>query len=93
MLLSPNTIGLWAKHMQTPVYMTVRQVKIILGPEWSMKKTRNWLRREQCLVKRAGYWVVTLDRLREAFPEIYDVVLCGIMSDDELLDETLKSAQ
>jgi len=60
------------KPTSLPPYLTVRQVKDILGPEWSMKRTRRWLTKEDCVVKRAGFWVVPRHRLRLAFPELYD---------------------
>lgn len=59
--------------MKLPIYVYVRDIAVILG--WKKPKTMRWLRAANVLSMRGGRWVVTTDKLREAFPEVWEELL------------------
>lgn len=52
-------------------YFEVAQIKAVLGPRWSLRRTRRWLHRAGVLERRHGVLVTTAERLHAEFPEIY----------------------
>lgn len=56
-----------------PVYITTDDVARLLG--WSTQRATDWLKRENAVIKRAGRWVTTPERLRSSFPEVWDRLL------------------
>jgi hypothetical protein len=52
-------------------FFEVAQIKAVLGPRWSLRRTRRWLHRAGVLERRHGVLVTTAERLHAEFPEIY----------------------
>ncbi len=62
--------------MKFPIYMTIGEVAKVLG--WGHMKTKRWLAAANVLVPRGERLVVTCDRLRDAFPEVWDEYICRL---------------
>lgn len=59
--------------MKLPVYITIPEVAGILG--WPYHRTKRWLKSANALVQRGDTLVTTPERLRDAFPEVWDEYL------------------
>jgi hypothetical protein len=56
---------------------------VAIALDISHYQARSWLKESGACVKHGGRYYTTRHKLREAFPDIYDEIMAGMLDDDD----------
>ncbi len=70
------------------LYITPEEVAKIIGwdkedPKNGTRRARDWLISSGAAIKRGGKWVTTKEKLRQAFPEVYEEIQIAKFEESE----------
>lgn len=50
---------------------------------WTTRRARDWLKATKAGIRRGGRWITTRERLREHFPELWDLIVVRAVGDED----------